>query len=124
MYVLQYKFPPTTHGSDLLALSWHEGVDIADLIKSFIKSVPDTITAVIQSTIISFATRYQPYFAAHALDGDPNGLKTPHSVTWEIFNDDGTTINNALKAGLLSTGRSPFFSIGPDYRSATTNCDF
>lgn len=123
-YIMQYNMPPGTHGSDLLASTWHQGVDIADLINSFVNNLPSAVVSVIESIIVPFATTYQRYFAAHALYGDPNTLNTRNAVTWDVAKDDGDTIDNALKASLLSYGDKPFFNIGPDLESTATNCDF
>lgn len=124
-YALQYNFPPATHGSDLLASSWHQGVDVADLIKSFKEDMSDAIVQILQAIIIPFASTYQRYFAAHALNGDPNGLNAGfHPVKWELSRDDEGVIENALKAALISQGLNPFFSLGGDRESSTTNCEF
>ncbi|KAL8666304.1 MAG: hypothetical protein Q9202_001573 [Teloschistes flavicans] len=124
-YVLQYNLPPAIHGSDLLASTWHQGVDVADLIHSYMKDLPAVIAGIIETVIVPFAIKYQHYFAGHALYGDPNALIRPKWATWEVAKDDGTTIDNALKASLLSTGgEDPFFSTGPDLESTSTNCDF
>ncbi len=124
IYVMQYNFPPATHGSDLLASTWHSGVDVADLLKAFIRNVPEIVVNIIESVVVPFATIYERYFASHALHGDPNEFNNRHSISWEISDDDGTTITNALKAGLISNSENPFFSIDSDLESATTNCDF
>lgn len=125
-YVVRYDFPPATHGSDLLASSWHQGVDVSDLIKSFIEDLPDAFVGVLQAIISPFASSYQRYFAAHALNGDPNGLNANrrNAVNWELSSDDEGVIENALKAALISPGKNPFFSLTVDRESSTENCDF
>ena len=122
-YVMQYNMPPGTHGSDLLASTWHDGVDIADLINSFVKNFPSELVDIMRSIIVPFALKYQKYFAAYAANGDPNALNGYNSEFWEIAKDDGNTIQNALKADLLYVNRG-FFSKGSDLESASTNCEF
>ena len=125
-YVLRYTFPPASHGSDLLASSWHQEIDIADLIKSFIENVEDGFVEALQPIIYSFASLYQRYFAAHALNGDPNGLNgnRRHATNWELSSDDRGVNENALQAALIAPGSNPFFGLGVDRESSTGNCEF
>jgi hypothetical protein len=99
-------------------------VDVADLIKSFIKHIPDGLVEFIKYLIVPFATSYQQYIAAHALTGNPNYLSTRNSVNWDVSKDDGTTIDNALQAGLLPNSGNPFFSVRSDGETTATICDF
>ena len=123
-YVMQYNFPPALHGSDLLASSYQQGLDIATLVKSYIDNVGDEFIDLLKDIIVAFARPYQRYFAAHALSGDPNELNRHSSTTWQIAEDDGGMIVNALKAGLISTYKDPFFSVGYDRESSAENCGF
>lgn len=89
------------------------------------RDLPEGVTELLEAIIVPLATRYQLYFAGHALFGDPNAVKPRQFPTWAISKDDGNTIDNALKVGLIpSGGQDPFFSVGPDPQSTSTNCDF
>ena len=123
-YVLQYNMPPGFHGADLLASCWQGHVDVADLIKAFMTDVPLVIAHLLGEIIVPFAFHYQRYFASHALFGEPNQLKLKNAVQWDLSQDDGKMVDNALKAGLLSGGSNPFFNIGVDAESSSDNCDF
>lgn len=123
-YVLKYDFPPATHGSDLLAASYHRGLAVGDLLKSYIKDLPEPIVNVLEAVITPFAQRYQRYFGGHAVSGDPNEFNYGRYEKWEIANDDDGTINNALKATLLSFDDTPFFNVGKDLESTAKICDF
>lgn len=124
IYVMQYNFPPAFHGSDLLASSYHQGIDIAALIKSYIDDVNDVLISLLENIIQAFAVRYQRYFASHALSGDPNTLSNRGSPTWEIAEDAEGLIDKVLKAGIIGTYGNPFFSVGEDRESSAVDCDF
>ena len=123
-YVLKYDFPPATHGSDLLAASYHQGLAVGDLLKSYITNIDKNTMTVLEAIIPPFAQRYQRYFGGHALSGDPNQLQFGSHETWEIADDDDGIINNALKATLLSFDNTPFFDVGKDLESTANICDF
>ena len=123
-YVMQYNFPPAFHGSDLLASSYHQGIDVAALVKSYMDDVEDFFIDLLQNVIYAFGTRYQRYFASHALSGDPNTLSNYGSPNWQIAQDDEGLIGKVLKAGLLGTSANPFFSVGVDRESSAVDCDF
>ncbi|KAL9587805.1 MAG: hypothetical protein Q9203_003385 [Teloschistes exilis] len=118
-------YPPAIHGSDLIPSTWHQGVNVSDLIHSFMWELPEGVTELLEAIIVPLAIKYQLYFAGHALFGDPNSVKPGQFPTWAISKDRGNTIDNALKVGLKpSGGQDPFFSVGPDPQSTSTNCDF
>ena len=88
------------------------------------EDLSSAIVSLSEAIIVPLATTYQQSFAAHALSGDPNDLKTRRAATWDVATDDGDTIDDALKASLISTNDVPFFSIGHNLESTSTNCDF
>lgn len=44
-----------------------------------------------------FARQYQQHSVSLALNGDPNILYTPSSLTWEVAKGDSETTSNTLK---------------------------
>ena len=123
-YVMQYNVPTATHGSDLLASCYHRGLDVVPLAKSYIDDLAEATLQLLQAIISYFATTYQRYFAAHALSGDPNTLNEPNARKWQLASDDGDEIDNALKAGLIVHGRTPFFEVGYDRENSAETCNF
>ncbi len=116
--------PTGTHGSDLIASSYQAGLTVADMLKSYIDNIDDSVIALLDTIIATFANIYQRYFAGHALSRDPNKLMGEYSQTWEIADDGDGMIYNALKAGLITHNRKPFFEFGADRESAAKNCNF
>ena len=87
-------------------------------------NVTDGLKEVLGLVIDSFAVRYQRYFAAHAISGDPNALNPDTATPWRIANDEGGEIYNVLKTSLAYLGKDPFFSVGYYRESSAENCDF
>ena len=123
-YVLKYDFPPATHGSDLLAASYHQGLAVGDLLKSYIPDLDKTAVAILETIIPPFAQRYQRYFGGHVHGGDPNQFQYGHYEKWEFADEEDGIINNALKTSLLSFDNTPFFDVGKDLESTAKICDF
>ncbi|KAF5873404.1 putative carboxylesterase family protein [Botrytis fragariae] len=125
VYATRYEIPPAQHGSDLLAIIWDKKVDVAGLIKRIIPWLPDRSSEVLESIWVSLASRYQQYFAAHALTGDPNYLNQGKGLAWEATTDDDKELTNALKVGLqYSNPKHTFYSLGSDGQVAAASCDF
>lgn len=125
VYATRYEIPPAQHGNDLLPVIWNEEVDVAGLIKAIVPLLPDWISTVLENIWVPLATRYQKYFAAHALAGDPNYLNFGRDLTWEVTTDNGKELTNAMKVGLqYSSPSHPFYTLGPDVQVAAESCDF
>ncbi|TGO89479.1 hypothetical protein BPOR_0107g00050 [Botrytis porri] len=125
VYAMRYEIPPAQHGTDLLPIIWNKEVDVAGLIKQIIPRLPDWISQILENIWVPLASRYQQYFAGHALTGDPNYLAQGQALTWEVTTDDGEVLTNALRVGLqYSNPRHPFYSLGSDDQVAAASCDF
>ncbi|TGO47646.1 hypothetical protein BOTNAR_0513g00030 [Botryotinia narcissicola] len=125
VYATRYEIPPAQHGTDLLPVIWNEEVDVAGLIKAIVPWIPDWITNILGNVWVPLATRYQKYFAAHALTGDPNDLNYDRGLTWEVTTDDGKKLTNALKVGLqYSNPNHPFYTLGYDGQVTAESCNF
>ncbi|TGO35437.1 hypothetical protein BHYA_0158g00190 [Botrytis hyacinthi] len=125
VYATRYEIPPAQHGTDLLPIIWDEEVDVAGLIKSIVPWLPALISNILESIWAPLASRYQKYFAAHALTGDPNYFNNGRGLTWEVTTDNGKDLTNALKVGLQYSDRNhPFYTLGSDGQVAAESCDF
>lgn len=120
-YVMQYSLPPMTQGSDLLPLTYRDGLDAEDVLKSFVENLDPELPDLLNRLIRPFAFTYQKYLVAHAIFGDPNSVNFHPDKVWNIANDDNGTINNALQASVSESG--PFDS-GTDEQISTSNCEF
>lgn len=118
VYTARYEIPPAQHGSDLLPIIWNQRVDVSGLIKVVAPKIPDWLTNVLQTAWMGLATRYQAYFAAHALPGDPNYFNSGRALEWKVTTDDGEELTNSMKIGLMYTNsRHPFGrQMGQSYR--------
>lgn len=126
VYMMQYNFPPATHGSDLIASSWYKGVAIGDLITSYIPKLPKGVAVLIDNLIAPLSGPYQRYFASHAVTGSPNNLKQRGAIDWPTSEDNGNTIVNVLKAGIAldSDPNTGLFVVNEDKESSAENCAF
>ncbi|OBT60417.1 hypothetical protein VE03_10255 [Pseudogymnoascus sp. 23342-1-I1] len=124
VYAARFEIPPAQHGTDLLAIIWNRSVDIKALIKNRLPKIPDWIPALLEAIWIPIATKYQVYFAGHALSGDPNNLIN-NGLKWEVTTDDGDELVNSLKIGLQYSNPSHrFFALGQDRQTSEANCAF
>lgn len=125
VYAARYEIPPAQHGTDLLPIIWNSNVNIPDLVKVVAPKIPDWLTNILAAIWLPFATRYQLYFAGHALSGDPNHPTHGRGLEWEVTTDDGKELTNAMKIGLMYTNpRHPFYHLGADAQVSANNCDF
>ncbi|KFZ23475.1 hypothetical protein V502_02048 [Pseudogymnoascus sp. VKM F-4520 (FW-2644)] len=124
VYTARFEIPPAQHGTDLLAIIWNRSVDIKALVKDLLPKIADWIPNLLEAIWVPMATRYQVYFAGHALSGDPNYLSNK-GLNWEVTTDDGEELTNSLKIGLqYSTPRQKFFALGRDFQTSEDNCAF
>ena len=123
VYAARYEIPPAQHGTDLLPIIWNNNVQLFNLVQVFGDRFPGWLANLLDIIWVSLATRYQIYFAGHALSGDPNHLLGQRLLPWEKTTDDGEELTNAMKIGLQYT-QQRFYQLGADSYVSATNCDF
>lgn len=123
IYASRYEVPPAQHGSELMLIIWNRNAKISDLIKGIAPKIPNWLIEILQAILVPIATRYQTFFAGHALSGDPNYLTGRRGIRWEKTTDDGEELTNAMRIGLQFTNPS-FFRLGSDPQVSKADCEF
>jgi hypothetical protein len=123
IYASRYEVPPAQHGSELMLIIWNREAEISDIIKGIAPGIPDWLINVLKGIFVPIATRYQTFFAGHALVGDPNFLSRRREIDWEVTTDDGEKLTNAMRIGIPFI-RPPFYRLGSDPQVSKANCEF